>query len=59
MAAEPGGLVQAQPGLGTQCSEAQADGVPCACLGMDCEECSRRRVTSAAAGLPVAQRPHA
>jgi hypothetical protein len=31
----------AESGLGTRCPEAQADGVPCAELGTDCEICGR------------------
>jgi hypothetical protein len=34
--------LQAQAGPGAQCPEAQADGVPCATLGLDCEVCGRR-----------------
>jgi hypothetical protein len=34
--------LQAQAGPGPQCPEAQADGVPCATLGLDCEVCGRR-----------------
>jgi hypothetical protein len=31
--------VAAKSGLGTRCAEAQADGVPCPDLGVDCETC--------------------
>jgi hypothetical protein len=59
MATEPGGPVLAQAGLGAQCAEAQADGVPCACLGVDCEECGQRRAASAAPRPPDPPRSHA
>ena len=30
-----------RPGLGVLCTEAQADGVPCNELGIECEKCER------------------
>lgn len=34
----------AATGMGTLCAEAQADGVPCETLGVDCETCERANV---------------
>jgi hypothetical protein len=39
--AEAAAASPARNALGTLCAEAQADGVPCAELGTDCEICGR------------------
>jgi hypothetical protein len=41
MAAPTSSAAPAEAGLGTRCAEAQADGVPCAEIGTDCEICGR------------------
>jgi hypothetical protein len=59
MAAERRTSTRAQSGPGAQCSEAQADGVPCACLGVDCEVCNRRSDAVAEIPQPATQGSHA
>jgi hypothetical protein len=44
--------LQAQSGPGAQCPEAQADGVPCPVLGLDCELCGRRTSDPPPASAP-------
>jgi hypothetical protein len=46
MAASLVGNTTAESGLGTRCPEAQADGVPCPELGLDCEICGGRRAAA-------------
>jgi hypothetical protein len=46
----------AQSGPGARCPEAQADGVPCAVLGIDCEICGRA-ADSPHTPPPPAQQP--
>jgi hypothetical protein len=41
MAAPSRSSTPATSGLGTGCPESQADGVPCAEIGTDCEICGR------------------
>jgi hypothetical protein len=41
MAAPTDSTAPAEAGLGTRCAESQADGVPCAEIGTDCEICGR------------------
>jgi hypothetical protein len=41
MAVPTSSAVPAESGPGARCPEAQADGVPCAELGVDCEICGR------------------
>jgi hypothetical protein len=41
MAVPTNSAVAAESGPGARCPEAQADGVPCAELGTDCEICGR------------------
>jgi hypothetical protein len=50
----------AQSGPGARCPEAQADGVPCAVLGIDCEICGRAADSEHAPphASPHAESPH-
>jgi hypothetical protein len=60
MASSSNNSTPAQSGPGARCPEAQADGVPCSCLGIDCEECGRaRRETAPPGGLTGPRVPHA
>jgi hypothetical protein len=40
MASRSADVMIARSGPGALCPEAQADGVPCSCLGVDCEACA-------------------
>jgi hypothetical protein len=59
MAAPTNSTAPAEAGLGTRCPESQADGVPCAEIGTDCEICGRaypcpHAPVSGADAVPVA-----
>jgi hypothetical protein len=53
MASQSTQVEVARSGPGALCPEAQADGVPCTCLGIDCQACA----SAAAARLPAAPPP--
>jgi hypothetical protein len=47
-------IFPAYPPCGALCAEAQADGVPCAQLGVDCQVCGRAAAHAATLAVDVA-----
>jgi hypothetical protein len=46
-------LAVVEAGLGVPCAQAQADGVPCTELGIDCAECARAQASTRPAPPPA------